>query len=248
MITCLIVDDEKDSRDFLSMVLGDLSETIHIVGQAKDIHEAGILIDRERPELVFLDIEMPGGTAFELLEKFDIPPFDPVFTTAHTGYALQAIKFCALDYLIKPFTPDEVNLAIKKFKEKRNLETVSRLHQLISNLQNPGNKKNRISLNTNESVEFIEVASIIRCEADGNYIKVYLTDSSNRLVVGKMKTFEEMLAPYGFQRVHHSHLINMDMISKFVKSGGGYLKLSNGEDIPVSRRKKDAILDQLNKW
>lgn len=247
MIHCLIVDDEHDCRSTLTRILTDRFKELNIVGEAKNIDEAERLIRDLVPELVFLDVEMPGGSGFDLLKRFRDPLFDVIFTTAYDSYALRAIKFNALDYLLKPFDILEIDQAVKKIVKKNDATSFGQLKQMIENLENFGSKRNRIALRTNESIEFLEVDLIVHCAAEGNYTRFFLTTNEEKLVVGKLKEFEEILADHKFIRVHNSHIVNVAMIWKFVKTEGGYFKMRNGKDIPISRRKKESVLNQLTR-
>lgn len=247
MLQTLIVDDEKRGRELLKMILTTNCPDIKLIGEASNIKEAHQLILQHEPDLVLLDIEMPGGTGFDLLSKFDEVNFDVIFITAFDKYAIKAIKFSAMDYILKPVDEEELIKAIKRAEENYNRKNnKERVGNLISNTQKSVPHQ-KIGLTSGEGLEFIEIINILRCEADGKYTSVFLTDGKKLLVSKNLKEFEELLTEYNFFRIHHSHLVNLDFIKKYQSGRGGYVVMSDGSTITVSQRKKDDFLSSLKK-
>ncbi len=247
MIHSIIVDDEEDSRYLLSRMIANHCENVQVMAEAENIDEAHQRIIELKPELVFLDIEMPSGTAFDLLKRFEDPKFEVVFTTAYDSYALRAIKCSALDYLLKPISIEDIQSTIRKACERiKSSHSGISINHLIESLTANNKANKRIALSTIDEVEFVNTDEIIRCEADGNYTKFFLDNGTNSLVVGRLKEYELMLDGSSFIRVHNSHLVNMEMVRKYVKKEGGYLKLKDGTEIPLARRKKEFVLNQLD--
>ena len=247
MLQTLIVDDEKRGRELLRMVLATHCPEVKVIGEASNIKEAHNLIIATDPDLVFLDIEMPGGTGFDLLTKFDEINFEVIFVTAFDKYAIKAIKFSAMDYLLKPVDEEELVKAIKRVEENQNKKSnKDRVSNLISNVRKP-NDNQKIGLTSSDGLEFIEIKNILRCEADGKYTSVFLHDGKKLLVSKNLKEFEDLLTENNFFRIHHSHLVNLDYIKKYQSGRGGYVVMSDGSTITVSQRKKEDFLSSLKK-
>ncbi len=243
----IIIDDIKKNREVLLEMLSDFCPQVEVIGEAEDVEVGVQLIEELQPDLVLLDVEMPSGTGFDLLEQLKEISFEVVFVTAYDRYALKAIKFCALDYILKPIDIKEliqaVHRAEKKLAEKKSKNNFT---HLIHNIKNKNTHHHRIALPTQEGFIFIEVHDIIRCEAEGSYTQVFLKNKNTIFATRKIKGFEELLNDYNFFRVHRSHLINMNYIEKYHKGEGGYVVLTDGTSIDVSRRKKDEFLERLN--
>ncbi len=244
----VIVDDEVQSRFVVRKMLEMYCPQVSVVGEAANIEEAYALIQEHQPDLVFLDVEMPHGSGFELLKKFSYVPFDVIFVTGFDQYALQAIKFCALDYLLKPINANEFIVAVNRCfaKKQQTPATDDRLRHLMENIRTQQLVSHKIALATAQGIEFMEVGNIIHCEAEGNYTVIYLTDKSRCVATGKIKEFEELLQGYSFVRVHKSHLINVQYIRKFLKKEGGYFVMQDNQEIPVARRKKEEVMKILS--
>ena len=239
MLQTLIIDDEKRGRELLRMVLSTHCPEVKVIGEASNIKEAYNLIVQTDPDLIFLDIEMPGGTGFDLLSKFDEINFEVIFVTAFDKYAIKAIKFSAMDYLLKPVDEEELVKAIKKVEENQNKKSnKERINNLVSNVKKTSDNQ-KIGLTSSDGLEFIEIKTILRCEADGKYTSVFLHDGKKLLVSKNLKEFEDLLTDYNFFRIHHSHLVNLDYIKKYQSGRGGYVVMSDGSTITVSQRKKE---------
>lgn len=197
-------------------------------------------------DLLFLDIEMPRMNGFEVLSGLGNVPFDVVFTTAYDEFGIKAIKFSALDYLLKPVQPQELQRAIEKHQNKSRPSISSeQLQVLFSNIRNEQRTPSKIALATKEKIEFVEPDEIISCESDSNYTNVYLTGGRKRLISRTLKDFEEMLGGHNFFRTHHSHLVNIGHVKEYVRTEGGYLLMVDDRIVPVSRSRKDDLLSKF---
>ena len=247
MIKTILVDDEEKSRETLSKIIKRYCPQVNIIAEASDAEEAFKLITQLEPELVFLDIEMPHQTGFDLLARFEKVNFHVVFTTAYDQYAIKAIKFSALDYLLKPIDIEELIDAVKKVEQLKNNEEPldDQYKHLLDNVKDRTVKPAKIGIPTQEGLTFVNINQLIRCEAEGSYTKLYLKPNQEVLATGTVKEFEELLNEHHFIRVHHSHLINANCIYKYLKGEGGILVMDDGGEVPISRRKKEAFLKQL---
>ncbi len=243
-ISSLIVDDEKNGRENLAGLIKTHCPQIRVVGEARSVEQAIAGIQEHQPQLIFLDIEMPGGNGFQLLEHFKDFPFEVIFVTAYDNYAIRAIRFSASDYILKPINLNELIAAVDKVSLRiRNRSENERIRQLYLNTMHPANPK--IGLPTGERVEFVEVKSIIRCQGESNYTHIYFSDRKPLLTAKSLIEFEELLAEYNFIRVHKTHLVNLNQVTSYTKNDGGVLFLSNGDSVAISRRRKEFVLEQL---
>ncbi len=244
MIKSVIIDDEKKGRETLKNMLAKYCNNVEVVDEANSAKNGKEIIENHNPDLVFLDIQMPHGTGFDMLEDFEEVNFEVIFTTAYDQYAIKAIKFAALDYLLKPIDIDELKNAVDRVKNKlASVDTNKNFEIFLQNLKGI-NKK--IALPTAEGVSFIETKKIIRCEADGNYTCFFLANENKILVSKTLKEFEELLTDYDFFRVHNSHLVNLNHVVKYLKVGGDIVVMTDGSKIEISRRKKEAFLERLS--
>ncbi|MFL5752121.1 MAG: LytR/AlgR family response regulator transcription factor [Bacteroidia bacterium] len=249
MITAIIVDDEEPGRNVLKSLIKKHFPEIAIRGEAASVKEAKKVIAEELPSLVFLDIEMPGGSGFDLLEQIEDPPFSVIFTSAYNQYAVKAFKYSALDYLLKPINPDELANAVKKIlspEHKKDMHSALR-HFMESFNYNGISKSNKVALPTMDGLVFIDIADIVRCEADGKYTYCHISGSKKLYSTRSLMDFEEQLSPHGFCRIHHAHLVNLNHIRNYVKGLGGYVVMSNGDNVIVSKRKKENFIRQSKK-
>lgn len=245
----VIVEDEQKSREMLAAILQKSCPELQIVGLAKNVKEGVELIKANNPDLVFLDISMPDGSGFDLLEQVSGNKFELIFATASDAHAIRAIKYSACDYLLKPIDIEELKLAVEKAKKKKTESppTMENLQFLIQQLKRPDDNFQKITLPTGNAFEIVSLKDIIRCEADTSYTNFYLTDKRKLMVSAGLKHYEELLPENDFIRVHHHHLINMNHVVRFLKVDGGYAVMTDGTQIEISRRKKDAFLERLNK-
>lgn len=247
----IIVDDELNNRENLRQLLQIHCPQVTVAACCASAAEARNEILRLDPGLVFLDIEMPGGNGFSLLENLPSPDFEVIFVTAYGHYGIQAVKFSALDYLLKPIDTGELIEAVKKAEEKIALRQENqRMRHLLRNSKLPDENKT-IALSLSDKIEFIEISTIVRCEAENNYTTFYLTDGQKLLVSKTLKEFDELLTPCHFLRVHQSHLINLRQIKSFIKTDGGYIRMKDGSSVSISRQRREMVLDKLtgkNSW
>jgi two-component system LytT family response regulator len=248
MINAVIIEDEKKSMEVLLALVKANCPEINIVGTANSVASGVELVKKESPNLIFLDIEMADGSGFDLLERVGNSNYDVIFTTASDAHALKAIKFSAIDYLLKPIDGDELKVACDKLKEKTpNDASLENLRFLLSNFKKPSEQYSKITLPTGNAYEIVNVKDIIRCEADGSYTTFFLESKKKLLVSASLKHYEDLLPADDFIRVHHHHLINMNHVVRYLKTDGGYAVMSDGTQIEISRRKKEAFIARLNK-
>ena len=245
MVNAVIIEDEKKSRDALSHLLLKYCPDIHIVGCAENVKQGVEVVRKLKPELIFLDVMMPDGSGFDVLEKIKDMAFDVIFTTASEKFAVKAIKYSALDYLLKPVDQEELRSAVKKVLERNHNTSSQNLNSLLENIKNEDENFSKITFPTGSSFEIVPVKEIIRCDANDNYTHVVLTGDRKFLVSGTLKHYEELLPEKDFVRVHHSHLVNINHVKSFVKEDGGYAMLSDGSKVEISRRKKEDFLKRL---
>lgn len=245
-IKAIIVDDEQHCIDALQTMLQKKCPDVQVIGSAKSVREAKELVDELQPDLVFLDVEMPYQNGFELLKLFEKVYFDVIFTTAYEQYALKAIKFNALDYLLKPFSVKELQDALEKCREKKLSRPkelgVSPMDVFLQNMKTLQQTHKKIALPTINGLVFMPVQNIVRCESTGNYTRIFFTDKKNLMVSRPLKEFEELLSDVDFFRVHNSHLINMQQMQSYIQGEGGFALMSDGAQVEVSRRRKADFL------
>jgi two-component system, LytTR family, response regulator len=243
MIRAVIIDDEKESRNTVNNILTQYCDYVSVIGQAEGVASGKDLIAAKQPELVFLDIQMADGTGFDLLEQLPKVDFRVIFVTAYDQYALKAIKYSALDYILKPIDPQQLIDAVNKF---RVLE--SNFHVMAEQIKTLFGFKSgfeKIALPTSEGLRFVKVDNIIRCESDNNYTNFFLKTGEKILVTKTLKEFEETLSDTHFVRIHQSHLINLNFVERYIKGEGGSVVMSDGSEVEVSRRRKEAFLEKM---
>ncbi len=249
MIKAIVIDDEELGRNVLKNLIQKYCPEISVVGEASNIKEAKKAISETNPSLVFLDIEMPGGSGFDLLEQLKDSDFSVIFTTAYNQYAVKAFRYSAVDYLLKPINIDELLIAVKKVLSPTSKKVMqSSIDHLMDSYNNQGvSKNNKLALPTQEGLVFIDINDIVRCEADGKYTHCFILGGKKLYSTRSLKDFEEQLAPRGFCRIHHAHLVNLNHIKNYVKGDGGQVLMVNGDSVIVSKRKKEEFLNRLNK-
>lgn len=245
LIKTLIIDDEPNARKALRNMLSLYCPQIQVVGEGEGVTEGFEAIRKLEPQLVLLDVEMPDGSGFDLLKRFEEIDFSVIFITAHEQYALQAIKFSALDYILKPVKPDELVAAIDRAVKSSKEDMILKLKSYSENTSEKNLPPRKIVLNTATNVYVINVEDILRCESDENYTLIYFLDREKITVSKTLKEFDELLNPYGFFRVHQSHVINMAHVESYVKGLGGTVIMKNKERVPVSSRRKETFLRLL---
>jgi two-component system, LytTR family, response regulator len=238
MITAVIVDDEPNARQTIREILKLTTTKVDVLAEAGDVASAFELIRTMEPRLVFLDINLPDGNGFDLLNKFEKIGFKVIFITAHDEYAIRAFRCSALDYILKPVIAADLITAVEKAAESISQEQMAmKINALLANLE----KLRKIILKTAESIHIINIGSIIRCEADVNYTHFHL-DNGRKMTVSKpLKDYAEVLENAGFFRTHQSHLVNLEHVLRYDKSEGGHIVMDDGSQVPVSTRKKDDL-------
>jgi two-component system LytT family response regulator len=248
-ITAFIVDDELQSRILLIKMLQQYLPEINMVGQAASVEEALNGIEKHRPHIVFLDIQMNGETGFDLLRRLHLINFAVIFITSFNNYAVKAFRFNAIDYLLKPIVPSQLVEAVNKVKQgtaAKRFESKMQVEQLYPDIIYPPKIQDKIAVPTGEGLIVIPVNEIIYCHADSNYTKFHLTDNKCILSSYTLKQFDQILTAQSFFRAHRSYLINMAHVKMYRRGEGGDIVMSNGHEIELSRTHKDQFLDLLN--
>ncbi|HMH23600.1 MAG TPA: LytTR family DNA-binding domain-containing protein [Puia sp.] len=243
MIKAIIVDDEPDCSETLGLLLERCCPQVQVVAICNSGAQALREITSQQPDLVFLDIEMPHMNGFQLLEKLPSIAFDIVFTTSYDQYAIKAIRFSAMDYLLKPVDREELKIAVEKVSRRKQPPLPQQLEILLQRLHQPTASK--IAIPTMEGLQMIPVESIITCASNSNYTTLHLKGQQKITASRTLKEIEEMLDGLSFLRVHQSSLVNLNEVSKYVRGEGGYLVMSDGTSIDVSRSRKESLLVRL---
>lgn len=247
MLKVIIIDDEFKSRELLKVMLLEYCSGIELVGVADDVKSGLEVVSKNPPDLLFLDVELKQETGFDLLAQIHPLNFEIIFITAHSHYAIKAIKFSAIDYLLKPLNPEELKIAVEKVRERRAESTFkNKIDILFQNLKG-SSKQQKIALPTPEGLIFALVEDIIFCEADGPYTIIYLKSAGKFIVSKNLKEYELLLAEYNFLRVHNSYLINLNEIKRYIKGEGGYVIMSNDKKVDIAKRKKELFLSKITK-
>ncbi|RLD22131.1 MAG: DNA-binding response regulator [Bacteroidetes bacterium] len=244
MLRTVIVDDESNSSESLKTLLSKYCTGVEVVAVADGVEDGVSCIERHDPDLVMLDIQMQDGTGFDLLKRIPSPSFQVVFTTAHDEFAIKAFRFSAIDYLLKPIILEELEAAVERAKRMvLNRTGKEGAEPLIENLLAFDNTNPRITISTDKALEILPVMDIVRLESDGNYTRFYLNDGRRIISSKHLKHYDEMILGQNFLRVHKSHIINLNFVTRYMKSEGGTIQLSNGDEVPLSRRRKDLFLE-----
>lgn len=245
MITAVIIDDELKKANYLKDIIENNLPEVILKGVATSAEEGISLILKTQPKLVFLDIELQTSTGFDLLNQIKDINFSVIFTTAHEHYALKAIKFAALDFLLKPIDGDELKIAVNKaIKQQKENSVNQNIEVLINNLNQKTNQK-KIAISTNTGIIVLEIKEIIYCKADGPYTKIF-SSTGELLSSTHLKEFENLLVEFGFFRLHKSYLVNLAEIRKYKKSESAHVMVSNGDRVDVSDKKKEELISKLS--
>jgi len=245
-LKAIIVDDEQDSRQSLSAYLMKYCPSVNILATCENIQEAKTAIAAHQPNLLFLDIEMPYGNGFDLLEAYNTLNFEVIFVTAFSEYAVQAFNLSATHYLLKPIDIDELENAVSKVQERLDSKSsINHARVLLDNLQNHTPKDKRLVLPTLEGFEVVQLKDVMYCSADDNFTRFHFVDKSKTLICRSLKHYEQQLSLLGFCRIHRSHLVNMAFVKKYNKGKGGSVLLENEETLQVAQSKKEAFLKKL---
>lgn len=245
-MNCIIIDDEKHCIKTLTTLLETNFPEVKILATCSESIKAYDLIQQQQPDFIFLDIEMPLLNGFDLLSKFENLFFDVVFTTAYDTYAVKAIKYSALDYLLKPVGKEDLAAAIEKIKSKQSSISKAQLQMAsaVHNRQLP----DTIALPTADGLTFASVTDIVFCIADGSYTRMSMTDKSEILLSKTLGDVEELLSEYPFFRIHHSTLINLKQVKKYIKGEGGEVMMSNGQSLQIARTRKNDFLNIFTRF
>ncbi len=245
MINAIAIDDEGHCLETLSLLLQEYCPEVNLVALCKSASLGFEAIRQHQPELVFLDIEMPNMNGFRMLEQLGECNFAVVFTTSYDQYAIRAIRYSALDYLLKPVDPKELQAAVKKFQDTRNPLATDQLRWLLDQVNGKSGQFNKMAVPTTEGFELVPAQELVRCEANDNYTHLYLRNGKKIIASRTLKDIEEQLKAFPFfVRVHHSFLVNLNEVVKYTKGEGGYLSMSDGSTVNVSRSRKESLL----KW
>lgn len=249
MITCILIDDERNALEMMEWLLKTYCPQVRIVEMCSSA-EAGIeAIHKKKPDVVFLDIEMPKMNGFDMLEQFDTLFFDVVFCTAYDQFAIKAFHYSALNYLLKPIDPDDLISTVKRIEERKSIPTKEQFALLLQNMQQPHKATpQRIALSSGDGLIFIPTSDIIYCEAESNYTTVVLAGGKKVVVSKVLKDIDEALSGPDFFRVHSSFLVNLNHIKKFVRVDGGYIVMDNDATINISRSRRQEFMEMFSKF
>ncbi len=246
MIKVVIVEDNFVALNVLKKMIFNYFSDIEIVGEATNVEDSIKLLKTINPDLVFLDIELPDGNAFNILDSIENYNFKVIFVASHDNYAIKAIKFSALDYIIKPVLKRELVEAIVKFKKNYNTQLNNDIQHSVLK-ENMGGKSKKIVLSTSKEVLVVDTNDIMHLESDSFYTHIYLRNGESIFMTKTLKEFNTMLSEYGFVRIHNSHLVNIKYITSFNKKDGGHVVLNENTILPVSRRRRNVLISALQK-
>jgi two-component system LytT family response regulator len=245
-ITAIIIDDESSSRNALKQKISTYCKNILVIAECEDGEDGIKHIEEKKPDIVFLDVEMPRMNGFTMLQQLRYRNFELIFITAYDHYAIKAIKFSALDYLVKPVDVEDLKISVSKAVAKRsNAAGNERLEMLLQNFMNDKKEQLRIGIPSMEGLQFINISEIIYLEAQSNYTIIFLQDNTKLTVSKTLKDFEDLLPAAIFIRIHHSHIINCNAVDKYIKGEGGQVVMKNNVRLDVARRKKDEFMKAI---
>ena len=250
MITAILIDDDINLRNGIRELLAHFAPDITIVGEAEDVASGVAIMDKLKPQVVFMDIQLNDGTGFDVLEKLAAKNGKTtshiVFITAHEQYAIKAFRFSALDFLLKPVDIDELEIVIQKIRTTLDKKhNYAHIDLLLENIRKKVDNYKRIALTTADGIHVYEVSDIIRCESEDNYTTFYIKNNKPIIISKTLKEYEEMLAEYGFERIHQKHLINISYLKSYVKRDGGYVVMADNTELPISARKKERLQELI---
>lgn len=240
----LIIDDENRTRDLIAKMIDSFGFDVQTIPEGENVQSGIQAIEKHKPDIVFLDIQMPDGTGFDVIRSIENKNFEVIFITAHEEFAIKAIKFSALDYLLKPVDTSELKTALEKALNSLEENTEVKQFDALSSNMNP-NEKRRLVLKTQESVHVVELDEIIRCEADRNYTSFFLNGNKKILVSKTLKEYENLLSGHNFLRVQQSHLININYVDRYDKKNGGAVVMKDGSEVPLSPAKREVFFKGL---
>lgn len=244
-IKAILVDDELSSLQNLQQKIAAFCPDVNVVAATQKPEEAIQLISRLKPDVLFLDIEMPRMNGFRMLDELENTDFEIIFTTAYNHYAIDAIRISAFDYLMKPIAIADLQKAVQRLLTTKQIQTKEKIEILKTSLQDKKSQEDKIAIPTSEGIDFVPIKNILHIESASNYSKIHLANNKSITVTKLLKDFEDMLLPYRFYRIHHSHLINLNYIQKYLRADGGRVLMQDGTTLDVSRRKKDEFLKMI---
>jgi two-component system LytT family response regulator len=246
MVKAILVDDEKNALEMLEWQLHTYCPQVFVADTCSSADDGIAAIIQHKPQLVFLDIEMPKKNGFDLLQYFQQPFFDVIFTTAYNQFALKAFRFAALDYLLKPIDADDLVVAVHRYEKKvLSGNFKEQLDILMQQYNQPNELPQKISFSTQQAIHFISPATILYGESDSNYTTLHFIDRPKMVVSKTLKEVEEMLVHYSFYRIHHSYIINLKQVNRYMKIDGGFIEMTNGVQLPISRQRKEQLIHIL---
>lgn len=249
MIRCVLIDDEKNALEMMEWLIKNYCPQVKVEAMCTSAAEGFAAIQEYKPDVVFLDIEMPHMNGFDLLERFDSLFFDVVFCTAYDQFALKAFRYSALNYLLKPVDPDDLKSTIARIEQKKSLPTKEQFELLLQSVRQPvKTTPKRIALTTGDGLVFVSTEEILYAEAESNYTTVVLNGGKKIVVSRTLKDIDEALAGGDFFRIHHSYLINLNQIKKFVRGDGGYVVMNNDATVSISRSKRQEFMELFEKF
>jgi len=252
MITAVLIDDDDNLRNGMKALLSLYAQEIKILGEASSVSAGITLMEEMQPDVAFLDIMMNDGTGFDILEnlndKYGKICSRIVFVTAHEKFAIKAFRFSALDFLLKPVDPEELQSVIGKIKSISHKNDESKtIELLLENITRKTENFKKIALSTSEGIHLFEIKDIIRCESVDNYTRFHVKNHKTILISKTLKEYEELLSDQGFERIHQSHLINLNELKSYIRKDGGFVIMSDDSQLPVSQRKKERLQDYISR-
>ncbi len=246
MIEAVIVEDEAKGLNNLKNLLDKYCPQVRVTGEAGSVEKGAALLLNSKPDVAFLDISLPDGLVFQMLNRVRPIEFEIIFVTAYEEYAIKACEYSSIGYILKPIDPDILKSAVARVQPRRNTESDRRLDIFNSYYNNP-NAFTKMSIAALDGIYFVNIRDIVRFEAEDNYTHIFLKDGERITASKTIKAYEDMLAPFNFYRVHKRHVINLNYMRKFVKGDGGYLVMDDNIQIEVSRRRRPAFMEQMKR-
>ena len=247
-LKAILIDDEINSLENLQQKLETFCPNVYILAAIQQPEELSALIKKETPDILFLDIEMPRMNGFKLIESLEKIDFEIVFTTAYNHYAIDAIRISAFDYLLKPVVVGDLQHCVNRLLHQQETQAPEKWRTLQQGLKETKSQEDKMAIPVSNAIDFIPIKNIVRIESSSNYSKLIFNSHPPVVVTRLLKDYEEMLSSYGFCRIHHSHLINLSHVGRYIKGDGGQVALDNGEVIDVARRKKEDFLKLLSRY
>jgi two-component system LytT family response regulator len=246
VVKAVIVEDEAKGLNNLKNLLGQYCPEVKVIGEAGSVEQGATLLNSKKPDVAFLDISLPDGLVFQLLNRVRPIDFEIIFVTAYEEYAVKACEYSSIGYILKPIDPDQLKEAVGRIQYRRDAASDRRLEIFNSYYNNP-NAFTKMSISALDGIYFVNIRDIVRFEAEDNYTHIYLKSGERITACKTIKSYEDMLTPFNFYRVHKRHVINLNYMRKFVKGDGGYLIMDDDIQIEVSRRRRPAFMEQMKR-